>query len=129
MSTFTTAQQLVADARSRIREIEPEQMAEKLAENPTIIDVREPHEFVSGHIPGAVCIPRGVLEFQVDAHPAVNGEQDPALVDKNQPLYIYCLTGGRAALAADSLQRMGYTNVTSIAGGWKAWSEKKLPSA
>lgn len=129
MTTVTNAMQLVAQARANIQEIKPAQLAEILTNSPTIIDVREPHEFVAGHVPGAVCIPRGVLEFQVDAHPAVNCEQDAALVDKNQTLYIYCLTGGRSALAAESLQKMGYSNVTSVEGGWKAWSEQKMPTA
>ncbi len=125
-----TAMRLVADARQNITEISAEQMQNKLDESGyALIDVREPHEFVSGHLPGASCIPRGVLEFQVDAHPAVNGEQDISLLDRDRELIIYCLTGGRAALAAESLQKMGYSNVKSIAGGWKAWTEAKLPTA
>ncbi|MGV6852329.1 MAG: rhodanese-like domain-containing protein [bacterium] len=125
-----TAMRLVAEARQNITEISPQDMANKLGQKDfALIDVREPHEFVAGHLPGAVCIPRGVLEFQVDAHPAVNGEQDSSLVDRDRELIIYCLTGGRAALAAESLQKMGYTNVKSIAGGWKIWTESKLPTA
>ena len=68
-----------------------------------------------------------MLEFQVDAHPAVAGVSDPALSNKDCPLVIYCRTGGRAALAAQALQSMGFSNVRSIAGGITAWSEAGLP--
>lgn len=125
--SITTANQLVAEARTNIHEIDCTEAQKKIADGVTLIDVRESAEFELGHIGDAHNIPRGVLEFQVDAHPAVNGEQDPALVDKNKELLVYCLSGGRAALACESLQRMGYTNVKSITGGFKAWRDQGLP--
>ena len=123
----STAADLVADARRRIREISPRDYA-ALAAGQILIDVREPAEYATGHIAGAVNIPRGVLEFEVDAHPAVANVSDPALSHKAQPLYVYCRTGGRAALAALSLQRMGFADVRSIAGGIVAWTGAGLPA-
>ena len=92
-----------------------------------IVDVRSPQEFVAGHIEGAVNIPRGVLEFQVDAHPALACAIDPALQRKDLPLVVVCRSGGRAALAADSLQAMGFADVRSIAGGVLGWQQAGLP--
>ena len=121
-----TATDLVADARRQIREVDPRQFASQ-ANGCVLIDVREPAEFDTGHIAGAVNIPRGVLEFQVDAHPAVSNVSDPALSHKDQPLVVYCRTGGRSALAALNLQRMGFSDVRSIAGGITDWAAAGLP--
>ena len=121
-----TASDLVADARRAIREIGPEQFSAS-AEGCILIDVREPAEYDTGHIAGAVNIPRGVLEFQIDSHPAVANVRDPALSDRNQSLVVYCRTGGRSALAALSLQRLGFTDVRSIAGGISDWTAGGLP--
>lgn len=126
MPTPLTASDLVADARTRIREVAPAGFADDRGES-VLVDVREPAEFETGHIPGAINIPRGVLEFQVDAHPAVARVSDPALSRKSRPLVLVCRTGGRAALAADALQRMGFGDVRSIAGGVAAWTEAGLP--
>lgn len=121
-----TAADLVADARRQIREITPSQFASD-TEGAVLLDVREPAEFETGHIASAVNIPRGVLEFQVDAHPAVANVSDPALSHKEQPIVVYCRTGGRSALAALNLQRMGFTDVRSIAGGITEWANAGLP--
>lgn len=121
-----TAADLVADARRQIREISPSQFASD-TKGAVLIDVREPAEFDTGHIASAVNIPRGVLEFQVDAHPAVANVSDPALSHKTQPIVVYCRTGGRSALAALNLQRMGFTDVRSIAGGITDWANAGLP--
>ncbi|MCB1560082.1 MAG: sulfurtransferase [Xanthomonadales bacterium] len=121
----TTAAELVAQARQGIRETTPQDARSN--SRAVLIDVREPAEYASGHIPGAINIPRGVLEFQVDAHPAVAGVSDPALSNKDCPIIIYCRTGGRAALATQALQSMGFSDVLSIAGGILAWSEAGLP--
>lgn len=121
-----TAADLVADARRQIREITPSEFASD-TQGSVLIDVREPAEFETGHIASAVNIPRGVLEFQVDAHPAVASVSDPALSHKEQPLVVYCRTGGRSALAALNLQRMGFTNVRSLAGGITEWTNAGLP--
>jgi len=121
-----TASDLVADARRQIREIDPGQFASQ-ADGHVLIDVREPAEFDTGHIAGAVNIPRGVLEFQVDANAAVANVSDPALSHKQQPIVLVCRTGGRSALAALNLQRMGFSNVRSITGGIVEWVAAGLP--
>lgn len=120
-----TAADLVAEARSEIREIAPNDVARH--HHFVLIDVREPAEFATGHIDGAINIPRGVLEFEVDADPAVANVSDPALSHKDQAIVVYCRTGGRAALAAQSLQRLGFRDVCSIAGGIIGWTEAGLP--
>lgn len=114
--TLTAAADLVTDARRQIREISPQSFTAHRADC-VLIDVREPAKFDTGHLAGAVNIPRGVLEFQVDAHPAVANVGDPVLSHKDRSIVVYCRTGGRAALAALNLQRMGFTDVRSIAGG------------
>ena len=121
-----TAADLVAEARHQVHEIGPGQFSAR-AKGCTLIDVREPAEFDTGHIAGAVNIPRGVLEFQVDAHPAVANVSDPALSHKDQPIVLVCRTGGRSALAALNLQRMGFSDVRSIAGGITDWAAAGLP--
>jgi rhodanese-related sulfurtransferase len=122
-----TANDLVAAARQRIEEISAAQVrAEESAER-VIIDVREPGEFAAGHVPGAINLPRGVIEFQIDAHPAMACATNSALSAKSRPLVLYCLSGGRAALAADSLQQLGFEQVRSLAGGINAWREAGLP--
>lgn len=127
MSTSSmTASDLVAEARASIRELTPTDLDAQRGDT-VVIDVREPAEFETGHIPGSINIPRGVLEFQVDAHPAVANVSDPALSHKERPVVLVCRTGGRAALSALSLQRLGFADVRSIAGGVLAWGEAGLP--
>lgn len=123
-----TAQDLVADARTRIRQIDATTL-QALPESPVLIDVREPGEYAAGHLPGAVNLPRGVLEFAIEAHPALACEASPTLADRSRHLVVYCLTGGRAALATDSLQRLGFTRIECLNGGFKAWKEAGLPVA
>ena len=113
--------ELVAAARSRIREVEP---GDCLAGEALVVDVREPAEFAQGHLPGAVNLPRGVLEFQIRAHPAIAGRTTGSSA---LPLLLYCLTGGRSALAADSLRQLGFEDVRSLAGGLRAWRNAGLP--
>lgn len=116
-----TAQDVVRDAKTRIREIGPDELwALQIAGTP-VIDVREASEIAAGRIPGAVNIPRGVLEFEVDGHPAVNGIKDPALGHRELPVIVYCRSGGRSALAADALRRLGFRQPLSLAGGFQAW--------
>ncbi len=114
-----TPQMLVREAKSRIKEISPEQlkaMADK-KESYTLIDVREDHEWAAGHAAGATHIGRGMLEFLI-------GDKVP---QKDAKIVLYCQGGARSALAADSLQRMGYTNVFSLAGGFMAYRKLGLP--
>jgi rhodanese-related sulfurtransferase len=122
-----TAQDLVAAARAVIREIDAGELAELQLAGAPIVDVREPAEFAAGHVPGAVNIPRGVLEFEVDGHPAVNCVKDPALSHREQPIVLYCRSGGRSALAAEALKRLGFADVRSLAGGYLAWTAAGRP--
>jgi rhodanese-related sulfurtransferase len=117
---------LVADAKSRIREIGAAEAAEVLKKNPRtlIVDVREPAEWSEGHIPGALHVPRGMLEAKADLEYA---NREPRLADRAQPIIVHCASGARSAIAADVLQQMGFTDVQSMAGGIVAWKEKGLP--
>lgn len=122
-----TSQQLIADARASVREVSVTELAAYLKQQPEprLIDVREPAEFSQGHILGAINYPRGVLEMQLANHPAVAASgcaADVALAQlASAPLYLICRSGGRSALAAESLQRMGFTEVYSVAGGMQDW--------
>ena len=120
-----TVQDLVAEARGRVEEIAPGLAATE--GNVVIVDVREPAEYAQGHLPGAINLPRGVLEFQIHAHPAMACSTSDALAAPDRELLLYCLTGGRSALAADSLQAVGFTQVRSLAGGLTAWRNAGLP--
>lgn len=113
-----TPMELVAQARAQIKEISAQEAAAQLAKL-TVLDVREPTEFEAGRIPGAINIPRGVLEFRI-------GEVHE-FAKKDVPVVIYCRTGGRAALAAVALGQLGYSNVVSITGGIAAWEQSSLP--
>ena len=126
MTHAITAADLVAEARAKIHEVAPGAFDAGRGDA-VLIDVREPAEFETGHIPGSINIPRGVLEFQVDAHPAVANVSDPALSHKERPIVVVCRTGGRAALSTVNLQRLGFSDVRSITGGVLAWGEAGLP--
>ncbi len=117
---------LVADAKTRIREVSATEAAEAAKQDPRtlILDVREPAEWAEGHIPGALLVPRGMLEAKADLEYA---NREPRLADRSQAMIVHCASGGRSALAADVLQEMGFTNVRSMAGGIAAWKEKGLP--
>ena len=115
--------ELVLNARARIQEIAGAELPRWREAGAALIDVREPAEYATGHIEGAINIPRGVLEFEVQATPALDNVTDPALALRDRPIVLYCRSGGRAALAADSLQQMGFTRVVSLAGGIGAWRE------
>lgn len=110
---------IVDDARSRIRETTVDQVKAKLdnGEKFTLVDVREESEFAKDHLPGAIHLGKGVIERDVE-------KQVP---DLDTPLVLYCGGGFRSALAADNLQKMGYTNVLSMDGGIREWREKNLP--
>ena len=111
---------LVDDAKSRVREISVGETRRKLEQGGThIIDVREESEWKAGHIEGAEYMGRGVLERDIEQK----------VPDKNAELILYCGGGFRSALSADNLQKMGYSNVASMAGGWREWNAKGLPTA
>ena len=108
-----TAQDLVAAAKAAITEIPAEQAREAVQTADVVLDVREESEYAAGHIPGAVHASRGMLEFKLSA--------TPALQPRDLKVVLYCKTSGRAALAAQAMQAMGYLDVRSIAGGFDAW--------
>jgi len=110
---------LVVEAKSRIKEV-PTAEAQALLGKRVVIDVREYDEFAAGHLPGAINIPRGVLEFKIG--------MVPECANKDGSFLIYCRTSGRAALSAVQLQRIGYSNVISMAGGFDAWNTEQRPT-
>jgi len=122
-----TVRDLIATARTRIREIQPAELLELQQYGCPVVDVREPEEFAEGHIPGAVNIPRGLLEFEVDGHPAVNYETAEALSHRKRPVVLYCLSGGRSALAAEALLRLGFVNPMSLDHGILGWADAGHP--
>ena len=120
-----TAAELVRSAKEKIQEISSPEIVSELAagRDLVLIDVREPEEYLAGHIPGAASIPRGVLEFQVAAHPALACDATaPELAQLDRTIYVYCRSGFRSALAALSLKEMGFSSVKSLAGGFMDWS-------
>ena len=110
---------IVNDAKSRIKEVTVAETRERLAANRNglLIDVREDHEWNAAHAAGAIHLGKGIIERDIEA----------TAPDKSTELVLYCGGGYRSALAADVLQNMGYTNVWSMAGGWKAWKEADAP--
>ncbi len=106
---------LVNDAKTRIREVNVTDTKERMAADPNVklIDVREDDEWADEHAAGATHLGKGIIERDIEA----------TVPDKASELILYCGGGFRSALAADVLQNMGYTNVFSMAGGWKAWKE------
>src|SRR5512137_1422236 len=118
-----TVRDLIAAAKTRVREIRPTELLELQQFGCPVVDVREPEEFAEGHIPGAVNIPRGLLEFEVDGHPAVNYQTAEALSHRARPVVLYCLSGGRSALAAEALLRLGFVNPMSLEHGILGWED------
>ncbi len=114
----------VAKAKATIKECTVSQVEEFLNSDTILIDIREPDEYSRGHIPGAIHVPRGMLEFQiVKTLEHIGVAADPA----DEDMVLYCGTGGRSALAAKSLDDMGFRNVRSMDGGIIAWNEAGLP--
>jgi len=119
MAEHTEFEKLVAEAKKNIREMSPTEAAAKLKSGEAVIvDVRDKDEWDEGHIPGATHMSRGTIELDIE-------EKVP---DTNAMIICHCGGGGRSALAAESLQKMGYKNVRSMAGGFKAWKAAGLPS-
>lgn len=116
-----TAHDLVLEAKARIQEVSLEQAEQAILHADVLVDVREADEFAAGHLPGAILIPRGLLEFKFSA--------SPALAARDLKIVLYCKTSGRAALAASVLHGMGYLNVQSLAGGFDAWATAGKPVA
>ena len=110
---------LVEEARGRVKEIPPVEASERLAKNPkaVLIDIREDHEWEDGHVRGAVHLGRGILERDLETK----------YPDTKAELILYCGGGFRSALSADAVTRMGYSNVVSLAGGYKALVKEGWP--
>jgi rhodanese-related sulfurtransferase len=111
--------QIVDDARKRVREVTVDDVKSRLdrGEEFLLVDVREESEYAKDHLPGAIHLGKGIIERDIE-------ERVPQL---NAPLILYCGGGYRSALAADNLQKMGYTNVLSMDGGIRGWREKQYP--
>jgi rhodanese-related sulfurtransferase len=111
---------LVNDAKTRVKQMTAaEYWAFRESGAPhVLIDVREESEWAAGHAAGAVHLGKGIIERDIET----------LFPDKNQTLVLYCGGGYRSALAADALQKMGYTNVISLDGGWRAWLEHGFPT-
>ena len=116
-----TAHDLVAAAKTRVQEISLDAAEQAIRDAEVLIDVRETDEFSAGHIPGAVHMSRGMLEFKLSS--------TPELTSRDIRIVVYCKTSGRAALAACALHDMGYLDVKSIAGGFDAWVAAGKPIA
>jgi rhodanese-related sulfurtransferase len=112
---------LVNDAKARIKEADFRDIKRRLeaGEKMILVDTREDSEWVRGHIPGAIHLSKGIIERDIEK----------TVPDHNAPLVLYCGGGFRSALAADNLQKMGYTNVISMDGGWRGWTEAGFPVA
>ena len=112
---------LVNEAKKKVKETNVGDVKRRIeaGEKFLLVDVREDNEWAKGHIPGAVHLGRGIIERDVET----------AVPDKNATLVLYCGGGFRSALAADNLQKMGYKNVISMDGGWRAWTESNFPIA
>jgi rhodanese-related sulfurtransferase len=110
---------IVEDAKSRVKEADFRDIKRRIdaREKLTLVDVREDSEWAHGHLPGAVHLGKGIIERDVEG----------TFPDKDVPLVLYCGGGFRSALAADNLQKMGYTNVISMDGGWRGWTEAGFP--
>lgn len=111
---------VVEQARQQIKELSIQQVREKLekGESLRLLDVREGEEYARGHLPRAESLCKGILERDVEK----------LVPDPVTPVVLYCGGGFRSALAAESLQKMGYTNVSSMWGGWTAWKESGFPT-
>jgi rhodanese-related sulfurtransferase len=124
-----TLTDLVTEARRRIREITPDDLAEAIEDGEPwlIVDVREPYEYERLHVPDSVLVPRGLLEGAVEWN---SPHRIDALCDaRDRPVALLCATGARSALAAVVLEQMGFANVVNIAGGIELWASEDLPTA
>ena len=111
---------LVEDSKTRIRETDIREVKRRLdaGDKFYLVDVREESEWARGRLPGALHLSKGVIERDIEK----------VIPEKSAPIVLYCGGGFRSALAADNLQKMGYTNVISMDGGWRAWNEAGYPT-
>jgi len=116
----------VTAALQSVNEVSPERVLEIQKGNEyTILDVREPNEFSEGHLAGAINIPRGFLEVKADLE---HYKRDDRLADRTKKIVCYCGGGHRSALAAKTLQEMGFENVLSMKEGWTGWTARNFPT-
>jgi len=110
---------IVNDAKKRVKETNVQDVKRRLdaGESMILVDVREESEWANGHLPGAIHLGKGIIERDIEAR----------IPDTSAKLVLYCGGGFRSALSADNLQKMGYTNVESMDGGWKGWVAAGLP--
>ena len=110
---------IVDDAKSRIKQTDVDEVKKKLdrGDKFLLVDVREESEFIKDHLPGAIHLGKGIIERDIESR----------VPDLNTPMVLYCGGGFRSAMAADNLQKMGYTNVLSMDGGVRGWREKNFP--
>lgn len=120
-----SAADMVAEAKGRIQNLTPDEVAAEIEKgDAVVVDIREAEELKqTGKIPGAVHAPRGMLEFYADPRTDYHKPE----FDPNRRIILHCASGGRSALAADTLQKMGYTNVAHLDGGINAWKESGKP--
>lgn len=123
--TQRSAAELVAEAKAKVENLTVEQVAGELDSGEAVlVDLRDSEELAaSGRIPGAVHIPRGMIEFRADPSSPYHNEA----LDPSKRTVLYCASGGRSALAAAALQELGYTNVAHLDGGFKKWAEAGQP--
>ena len=107
-----TGADLIEDAKTRIKQVTPADAIRDHDSSTVYLDVREPNEWNLGHLPKAMHIPRGTLEGKVEE-----------MIPRDRKVVVYCASGNRSALAADTLQQMGYGSVASLAGGFRGWAE------
>ncbi len=118
------AADLVADAKAQVENLGVDDVAKEQAGGALVVDIRDAPELeATGRIPGAVHVPRGMLEFRADPTSPYHQEG----FDPDQRVILHCASGGRSAMAAVRLKEMGYTNVAHLDGGFKAWSEAGRP--
>ena len=112
---------LVNDAKTRVKETNVADVKRRMdsGEKFLLVDVREDNEWANGHLPGAVHMGRGIIERDVET----------AVPDSSTKMILYCGGGFRSAMVADNLQKMGYSDVESMDGGWRGWTEAGLPTA
>jgi rhodanese-related sulfurtransferase len=112
---------LVSDARKRVKETNVADVKRRIdgGEKFVLVDVREESEWARGHLPGAIHLGKGIIERDIEQK----------IPDTGTKVILYCGGGFRSALSADNLQKMGYTNVESMDGGWKGWLDAGLPTA
>jgi rhodanese-related sulfurtransferase len=121
MAHSTQFLKLVQEAKKHVKEtnVAEVKLRGDAGEKFLLVDVREDNEWAKGHVPGAVHLSKGIIERDIEQR----------VPDTSAKVILYCGGGFRSALAAENLQKMGYTNVESMDGGWKGWVEAGLPTA